>query len=69
MNRFETWFGDNGLVQGRQDLGQRLRPYGARYRFMDRTWGIVVWAYSWDEANWYARSHGMKIDGLITDVL
>jgi hypothetical protein len=42
-----------------------LQAFGARYRFDGRTWGLVVWALDWTDANEYARRHGLEIDGKI----
>jgi len=64
-NRFETPFGSDALNESRSC--NRLKPFGARYRFNSRTWGIVVWATNWVNANDHATKHGMVIDGVIIE--
>lgn len=61
MNRLETLFGKTGV----EDKISSLKPFGARYRFDNRTWGLVVWAHDWSAAAEYAKEHCLEIDGLI----
>jgi hypothetical protein len=68
-NRFETDFGDDGLKSGQPVIQCNLRAFDARYRFQDRTWSITVWARNWDEANRYAKEHGLQIDGQVDSVM
>lgn len=66
--RFETEFGDDGMKPGGSPRQGRLRAFGARYRFMGRTWGLVIWALDWPDAEEYAARHGLVIDGQIEAV-
>mgnify|MGYP003328843798 CR=1 FL=1 len=61
MNRLETAFGNDGF----DDPPGRLLPFSARYRFDDRTFGLIVWARDWEDAFQYARQHRLHIDGKI----
>lgn len=69
MNRLDTEFGDDGLRPGQACTDGRMRAFGALYRFDDRTWGITVWAYDWNDAERYCRYHGLKLDGQIEEVV
>jgi hypothetical protein len=67
-NRLDTQFGDTGLAEGEQThIG--LRPFGARYRFQDRTFALTIWAYSYADASRQALDLHATLDGEITDVL
>ncbi len=68
MNRLETEFGNDGMKPGDDPRQGRLRAFGARYRFAERTWGIVVWARDWPDAGEYCRRHGLQLDGEIVAV-
>jgi hypothetical protein len=65
QHRFKTDFGSDGMEPGSSPRQGSLTAFGARYRFIGRTWGLVVWARDWDDANEYARRHGLEIDGKI----
>lgn len=62
---FETDLGDTGLRTGAPPPPERLQAFWARYRFADRTWGLVIWAASWEDACQYAQAHGLTVDGKI----
>ncbi len=67
-NRLETYIGDTGAELGEQPSTGRLKLYSGRYRFMDRTWGIHVWAADQSDAEDYCKQHGMTYDGQILEI-
>jgi hypothetical protein len=67
--RLNTPFGDTGLAEGEQPQTTGLRPFGARYRFQDRTFTLTLWAYSYADASRQALALHATLDGEITDVL
>lgn len=68
MNRLETPLGNDGLSPGCNTRQGRFRAFGARYYFAGLCWGITVWARDLDDAQEYARRHGLTIDGEIVGV-
>lgn len=69
MNRFETEFGDTGIQPGMPCKSGSLQAFDGRYRFQDRTFSITVWARDWEDAERYCKQHGLKLDGMIEEVL
>ena len=62
-SRLETPFGNAGL----SDSPGRLKLYVGRYQFMDRTWGIQVWAANKADAEEYCIRHGMVYGGEVLE--
>lgn len=69
--RFQTDFGDTGMVtdsSGKVITDGHMEPYAARYSFIGCTWGITVWARSWEDAQEHCRKHNLVLDGKIESI-